>query len=237
MIGERLGDRSLAERLVVAGVTDPDEAVALADSPDSISRLTAAHQLGTELRNITTASARISDLVESLRAYLRGGVESPIVADIDITETVEDALRLLGHRLTTVTVERTYEPIPAAAVRPGQLQQLWTNLISNALDAAGPGGHLQVHVDAPDPAHVRVRVTDDGPGIDAAIRHQLFDPHFTTKHGRVSFGSGLGLSICRQITDAHHGMIDLISDNDHGGTVATVVLPLDGTVKPREATP
>ncbi len=233
-IGERLGNRSLAERLVGAGVTDPDEAEALAGSSASIDRLTAAHQLGTELRNITTASARISDLVQSLRAYLRGGEDSPIVADIDITETVEDALRLLGHRLKTATVERTYEPVPSAAVRPGQLQQLWTNLISNALDAAGPGGHLQVHVDAPDPSHVRVRVTDDGPGIDPATRHQLFDPHFTTKHGNVRFGSGLGLSICRQITEAHRGTIDLTSSQESGGTVATVVLPIEGTIEQNE---
>lgn len=235
-IRERLGDRSLAERLVAAGVTDPDDAAALVGSPAAIERLTAAHQLGGELRNITTASARITDLVESLRAYLRGGEESPIVADIDITHTVEDALRLLGHRLATVTVERTYEPIPSASVRPGQLQQLWTNLISNALDAVGPDGHLQVHVDAPDPAHVRVRVIDDGPGIDPAIRQQMFTPHFTTKHGHVSFGSGLGLSICRQIVNAHRGTIDLTSDHDHHGTVATVVLPVDSTVEPREAT-
>jgi signal transduction histidine kinase len=234
VIADRVGDRSIAERLVAAGVTDPDEAAGLADSPAAIDRLTSAHQLGTELRNITTASARITDLVQSLRAYLRGGEESPVVADIEITETVEDALRLLGHRLSTVTVDRTYEPIPSAAVRPGQLQQLWTNLISNALDAAGPGGHLHVHVDAPDPTHVRVRVVDDGPGIDPAIRHQLFSPHFTTKHGRVSFGSGLGLSICRQIAEAHRGTIELTSD--HGGTVATVVLPVDGTVESKEAT-
>jgi len=80
----------------------------------------------------------------------------------------------------------------------------------------------------------RVRITDDGPGIDPAIQHQLFDPRFTTKHGRVSFGSGLGLSICRQIADAHHGTIELSSDGR--GTVATVVLPVDSTFDTREAT-
>ena len=236
-ISEHLGDRSLAERLVGAGVTDLDEATNLARSPATIERLTIANQLGTELRNITTASARIGDLVKSLRSYLRGGEDNPIVVDIDITETVEDALRLVGHRITTATMERTYEPIPSAAVRPGQLQQLWTNLISNALDAAGPFGHLRLHIDAPDPAHVRVRIFDSGPGIDPAIRHQMFDPHFTTKHGHVSFGSGLGLSICRQIVDAHGGTIDLTSeDHDHDGTVATVVLPVDSTLQTGEAT-
>ena len=233
-IAERIGDRSLAERLVAAGVTDPDLAAELARDPASIDRLTAAHQLGSELRNITTASGRISDLVESLRSYLRGGDEHPVVADIDVTETVEDALRLLGHRLTGVTVEREYRPIPLARARPGQLQQLWTNLLSNALDAAGPDAHLTVSVDSPDPTVVRVQIADNGPGIDPAIIDQLFTPHFTTKHGRVSFGVGLGLSICRQIVDAHGGTIELTSGQ--GRTVATVVLPIGDTVDTREGT-
>jgi signal transduction histidine kinase len=223
-VGERVGDQSLADRLVAAGVTDPDEAELVSGSSTSVDALTSAHRLGTELRNITTASNRIGDLVDSLRAYLRGGGDNPVVDDIDITETVEDALRLLGHRLANVGVERSYEAVPRARVRPGQLQQLWTNLLSNALDAAGPDGHLHVQVDAPDPAHVRVRIGDDGPGIDPAIQDQIFLPHFTTKHGRVSFGAGLGLSICRQITEAHHGTIDLTSE-----------LPVDGTLEPREA--
>ncbi len=233
-VGDRLGDRLLAERLVDAGVTDPEEAAALAASPAAVDRAMVTHRLGIELRNISSASARIADLVQSLRAYLRGGEQSPVVADIDISETVEDALRLLGHRLRDVAVERTYEPCPLVSVRPGQLQQLWTNLVVNAIDAGGPGTSIQVHVDAPDPSHVRVRIVDDGPGIDPAISDQLFDPHFTTKHGHVSFGSGLGLSICRQITDAHHGTIELVSGDGH--TVATVVLPVDDNVGPREAT-
>jgi signal transduction histidine kinase len=234
-IAERIGDRALAERLVTAGITDPDEAARLARDPASIERLTAAHQLGTELRNITTASTRITDLVESLRAYLRGGDTSPVIADIDVTETVEDALRLLGHRLTGVTVEREYESVPLAYARPGQLQQLWTNLLSNALDAAGPGARIAVHVDSPEPAQIRVRVVDDGPGFDAALVDQLFTPHFTTKHGRVSFGAGLGLSICRQIVEAHDGTIELATGDGH--TIATVVLPTGATVRAGEDTP
>ncbi len=186
-----------------------------------------------ELRNISTASARIGDLVDSLRAYLRGGGEHPPVDDVDVTDTVEDALRLLGHRLAEVTVERDYTAVPVARVRPGQLQQVWTNLISNAIDATGPGGRIDIGVDAPDPAHVRVRVVDDGPGFEPSLAAQLFEPHFTTKHGRVSFGSGLGLSVCRRIIEAHGGTIELESDGVHGAT-ATIVLPLDGTVTHEE---
>ena len=78
-----------------------------------------------------------------------------------------------------------------------------------------------------------VRITGTCRSHDPAIQDQIFLPHFTTKHGRVSFGAGLGLSICRQIADAHHGTIDLTSEGR--GTVATVVLPVGGTVESREA--
>ncbi len=108
-------------------------------------------------------------------------------------------------------------------------------MLSNALDAGGPGAHLGVFVDSPDPTMVRVRVCDDGPGIDPEIVDRLFTPHFTTKHGRVSFGAGLGLSICRQIVEAHGGTIHLGSAD--GRTVATVILPTGGTVPTREDTP
>ncbi|MDY7100863.1 MAG: ATP-binding protein, partial [Actinomycetota bacterium] len=220
---ERFGDRALAERLVAAGVVDVEHAAALAPfDDDRLSRLTAAHQLGTGLRNIGTASARVTDLVESLRAYLRGGDASPFVDDVSVTGTVEDALRLVGHRLASATVTRHYEPVPHITARPGPLQQVWTNLVTNAVDAAGADVHLEVTVDAPEPGRVRVRVGDNGPGVAPEVADHLFEPHFTTKGGQVRFGSGLGLSICRQIVEEHGGTIGLESSG--GGTTVTVVL-------------
>lgn len=221
-----LGDRALADRLLAAGVTDVDEARTLIADDHDLDRLAAAQQLGGELRNVRTAAERIAELVDSLRSYLRGGSEQPMHHDVDVAATVDDALGLLGHRLRDVTLEREIADVPNITGRPGRLQQLWTNLISNAIDATGPGGTIGVRVARVDDATVEVRITDDGPGIDPEVRTQLFRPRFTTKHGRVTFGSGLGLTIAKQIVDDHGGTIDLRSAE--GVTTALVQLPVGG---------
>ncbi len=224
---DQTGDRALAARAVAAGITDPDEIVRAVSAGGDLDHLIAVHQLGNELRNMATAASRITDLVASLRGYLRGGVDTPTVAEVDVIATIDDALRLLGHRTAAVSIERDYHEVPRIAGQPGPLQQLWTNLIANAADAAGTDGHITVRVDSPEATAIRVRIEDDGPGIDPKIADKLFRPHFTTKHGRVSFGSGLGLSICRQITDEHDGTIDI--NSSEGVTTATVWLPVNAT--------
>jgi signal transduction histidine kinase len=242
-LGERLGDRRAAEQMVAAGVTDPEQAARLmAAGGDELAQLTAANQLGAGLRNVATAAERIADLTNSLRAYLSGGEASPFVTGVSVPETVDDALTLVGHRLGGVSVARHYEPVPAITARPGPLQQVWTNLIGNALDAlasedGSSGGCLEVRIDGPEPGTVRVQVIDDGPGVAPEVREKLFTPHFTTKHGRVRFGSGLGLSICRQIVDDHGGRIEI--ESVPGRTVATVVLPVGDTapVDPEQGRP
>jgi signal transduction histidine kinase len=246
-IGDRLGDPDLSRRLIDAGITDAGRAAELMAGGADVELLAVGHELGVQLRNLELASSRIADLVNSLRAYLRGESDDAVHDDVDVVQTVADALRLVGHRLQDLTVDHDYRPVPAIQGRPGPLQQVWTNLITNAVDATGPGGRIVVRIDtladdgtvSEDGAtSVRVRVEDDGPGIDPSIRDELFRPHFTTKHGRVSFGSGLGLGICRRIVEQHGGTIDLDSPVDATGdanptagargpgTVATVVLPI-----------
>lgn len=247
-IGSRLGDRELARRLIEAGITDAGRAAQLMADGADVELLALGHELGGQLRNLELASSRIADLVNSLRAYLRGESDDAVDDDVDVVQTMEDALRLVGHRLQDLTLERDYGPVPAIVGQPGKLQQVWTNLVSNAVDATGPGGRIVVHIEAVtdngSATSVRVRIEDDGPGIDPSIRDELFRPHFTTKHGRVSFGSGLGLGICRRIVEEHGGSIDLDSPVDRSGgvessiesrgpgTVATVTLPVSGRSSP-----
>ncbi len=225
---ELLGDRRLAERMLEIGVTEPEQLAELADVPEAeLARLESAARLGRTVRNLATAATGIGELVGALRAYLRGeDGEGPLLPDVDLSEGIDAALRLMGHRLDAVTVERRYDQAPTVTARPGAMQQVWANLVTNALDAMGDRGRLEIHLRPVDDHHVVVTVTDDGPGIDPGLLPRIFEPRFTTKDGKVAFGMGLGLSICRQIVEGHGGTIGV--DSRPGRTTFTVRLPVGG---------
>ncbi|MEO1061799.1 MAG: ATP-binding protein [Actinomycetota bacterium] len=226
---EVLGDRRLAERLVELGVTEPAEAQRVAALGDEqLARLESARRLGRTLRDANSAAGRIQSLVESLRAYARGeDGRGPTVPDVVVAEGLDHALRLLSHRLTDVVVDWDIDPdVPPIAARPGALQQVWTNLLANALDAMGDRGLLGLRVTGTDGGGVRVSVVDGGPGVPPDLLPRIFEPRFTTKDGRVRFGMGLGLSISRQIVEEHGGTIEVSSRPGH--TVFTVELPGGG---------
>jgi signal transduction histidine kinase len=224
-IAEVVGDRTLADRLVASGVTSTLEARALAGADDDeLRRLEAASRLAETIRNIQGVAERVQSLVASLRSYLRGADgQGDVHADIDVATGLDDALRMVSHRLGRVEVRRQYEPTAAISGRPGALQQVWSNLLVNALDAMGDEGQLSISV-VSEGATVRVEISDTGPGVPPEIRSRIFEPRFTTKDGRVQFGLGLGLSISRQIVEEHNGTISVESRPGH--TVFTVVLPV-----------
>ncbi|CRI65016.1 Sensor histidine kinase [Thiocapsa sp. KS1] len=223
-----LGDTGLAQRLFDAGIEDPDRARVLAADPSSLDLVEAVAGIGSAVRNLEVASRRMCELVTSLRAYARPKGEP--VAGIDVHAGLEDTLRLMAHRLHAVEVVRRYGDLPPIRCHPGELEQLWTNLLANALDALGDnrggGGRIELITDTPDLRHVRVQIRDNGRGIDPHILPHVFEPRFTTKQGAVRYGLGLGLAIARRIVDAHGGTIDLRSEP--GSTLVTLVLPVDG---------
>jgi two-component system NtrC family sensor kinase len=228
-ITDAVGDRALADRLVDCGVSSTEEALPLTDADaDELRRLEAATQLGETIRNITGVADRIQSLVGSLRSYVRGDDgRGSVHPDVEVTTGIDDALRMVSHRLDQVEVLHEYEPVPVISARPGALQQVWSNLLINALDAMHDEGLLSIRVRATD-ATVTVEITDSGPGIPPDVQSRIFEPRFTTKDGRVQFGLGLGLSISRQIVEEHHGAIGVESRPGH--TVFTVALPVGGVV-------
>jgi two-component system, NtrC family, sensor kinase len=219
------GDRDLARRLVAAGVDDTATARrVLAEDADALELLEAAAGIGTAVRNLELASRRITGLVSSLRSYARP--DGDPLDDVDLHAGLDDTLRLTAHRLRGIEVERHYGHLPPLRCHPAQLDQVWTNLLVNAADSLDGSGRITITTDRPDDEHVRVRVVDDGPGIDPEVLPRVFEPRFTTKQGTVRFGLGLGLGIAKRIVDAHGGRLTLASEP--GRTEACVVLPIAG---------
>jgi signal transduction histidine kinase len=218
-----LGDEKLARRLVRIGITSAEDYRRLAgDGEPDLERLESYHQLGLSLRNLRSSADRIAALVQSLRSYARAGRE--MAHNIDLHESIEETLLLFGHDLREVNVQREYGRLPAVDGYPGQLNQVWTNLISNAIQAMERSGSLTIRTDTPDDDHVRVEVIDTGPGIDPDHLDRVFDMHFTTREGRVEFGLGLGLRIAQDIVHRHAGTIEV--ESRPGRTCFTVTMPV-----------
>lgn len=248
-----VGDRELARRLVSLGLdadSDPQRVRDLAGDPRRLATALAAASVGRQERNVALATKRIRGLVSALSTYVRP--EGEMLQDVDVREVLEDSLRLTAHRLRDVAIERDYAEVGAVPGRAGELAQVWTNILSNAADAlAGAGAGAPAAGagagDAPDgdggtgapsdfaprlviavagePDGVRVDVTDNGPGIDPEVLPRIFEPRFTTKHGRVRFGLGLGMGLAKSVVDAHGGTIAV--DSRPGRTRVTVRLPAE----------
>jgi signal transduction histidine kinase len=138
---------------------------------------------------------------------------------------LENTLTILEPRLKGVTLRREYqENLPRILGRGGELNQVWTNLIDNAIDAVDGDGSITVRAHVED-SRVVVEVVDDGPGIPREAQVHVFEPFYTTKE--VGAGTGLGLDIVRRAVAAHGGEISVRSEP--GETRFTVRLPIDGT--------
>ena len=223
-----------ARILATAGVTTAAQAKRLRDARIPDAQLEAAAGLGAALRNARLAEEHISTLVTSLRSAIRPDQAEPVPTDV--AETIEDALRLAGHRLHDVEIRRSYAETDQVLAHPAQLTQVWTNLFVNAADALGGSGTVEIDVRNRNEHWVRIEVRDNGPGIAPELQEQIFEPRFTTKAGAVRFGLGLGLGISRRIVTEHSGVISVRSRP--GETVFTVDLPtLAGSAEPTQPLP
>jgi signal transduction histidine kinase len=146
--------------------------------------------------------------------------------EVDVHEGLESTLILLGHKLkhTSIEVRREYDrDLPALTAHGSELNQVWTNLLDNAIDALGEHGTITITTRRDGPCVV-VDVADDGAGIPEDVRDRIFDPFFTTKD--VGAGTGLGLDTARRIVqERHHGTLAV--DSESGRTVFHVWLPAE----------
>jgi signal transduction histidine kinase len=179
-----------------------------------------AQGLAAELQESTR---RMSALVGAVKTYAY--MDRGELVEVDLHEGLETTLVVLGHRLkhTTIEVARDYDrALPKLTVRGSELNQVWTNLLDNAIDALGESGAITITTRR-DGNTAIVEVADDGPGIAPEIREHVFDSFFTTKE--VGHGTGLGLAtVWRIVVDRHDGAVAV--DSRPGQTTFRVTLPL-----------
>jgi signal transduction histidine kinase len=234
---ERLGAAEpwrLTEPLAAAGIdaTWLDRLAELAGpaSSSAIAWIAASLTARGLAAEIAESTDRMGKLVKAIKAY--AFMDRGDVVETDIHEGLETTLLVLGHKLkhTSIEVRRDYDrSLPKLTLRGSELNQVWTNLLANAIEALGDAGTIEI-VTARDGVCARIDIIDDGPGIPEAIRDRVFDPFFTTK--AVGEGTGLGLDTARRIvTDRLGGSIAL--ESAPGRTTFHIWLPLESPARPQ----
>ena len=222
-----------AEHTAAEALADTDVTL---DVLDTISRSidgqglnTALHWIAAECTarrltfEIQQASSRICELVNAVKGFTqmdRATVPEPV----DIGRGLKNTLAVLGSKAKAKSVAISVsleEDLPAVHGFGGELNQVWSNLIDNALDAVDKGGKIEVAARS-ERNHVAISIMDNGPGIPKELRDRIFDPFFTTKP--VGKGTGLGLDIVRRLIQRHNGQIEL--ESTPGRTEFRVTLPI-----------
>ncbi|NEP12763.1 MAG: GHKL domain-containing protein [Symploca sp. SIO2C1] len=201
-----------ATNLVKLGVTqDITPFLPLLQDPNNSLILATAYNLAVQQnnsKNIQLAVERASKIVFALKNYARQD-DSGKMTKAKVTDSIDLVLTLYqGQFKHGIEVVKNYEQVPEILCYPEELNQVWTNLIHNAIQAMNNQGKLEIAV-AQQANQVIVQVTDSGSGIPPAIQERIFEPFFTTKP--VGEGSGLGLDIVRKIVDKHQGKIEVQS--------------------------
>ena len=217
----------VAEPLAAAGV-DADwlartHALAGDATTAAVQWVAATLNARTLAADVQESTARMSSLVGAVKTYAY--MDRGETVEVDLHEGLETTLAVLGHKLkhTQIEVVRDYDrELGRLMVRGSELNQVWTNLLDNAIDAVGERGTITIATRR-DGSCARVDVTDDGPGIPRDVRDRLYEAFFTTKD--VGRGTGLGLATVRRIVvDRHDG--SLTFDSEPGRTTFHVDLPI-----------
>ncbi|HYV11542.1 MAG TPA: ATP-binding protein, partial [Pyrinomonadaceae bacterium] len=194
-------------------------ATATADVLARVNCQLAAAKLASEIK---TATTRISELVGAIKEY--SYMDQASVQELDVHKGLDNTLLILKYKLKKkdISVTRDYaESLPLIKAYGSELNQVWTNLIVNAVDAMSNGGTLKVRTKR-EPTDIMVEIRDNGAGIPEAVRSRIFEPFFTTK--AVGEGTGLGLDTVARIVRRHRGNVRF--ESKPGDTCFQVRLPI-----------
>ncbi|MBW4644458.1 MAG: HAMP domain-containing protein [Goleter apudmare HA4340-LM2] len=205
----------------------PEPSCIIAETIEEIDLNFLSKDLSNLLSSMKIGSQRIREIVLSLRNFSR--LDEAAIKEVDIHEGIDSTLLILNHRIQSdIAVIKNYGTLPLIECYPAQLNQVFMNIISNAMDAlldqkSAIDKHVIITTSRLDENYIQVAIKDNGVGIPSEIINKLFDPFFTTKP--VGQGTGLGLSICYQIVDKHQGRIEVISVVNQG-TEFLIKLPI-----------
>ena len=192
-------------------------------APDALRWLASALDIDSLVREIRSSASRISELVAAMKDYSH--LDRAKFDKIDVHDGLESTLVILGHKFKKgVKLVREYDrSLPKICAQAGELNQVWTNIIHNAIDAMGGEGTLTIRTSR-ESQGVAVEIADTGPGVPQEIQRRIFEPFFTTKD--VGQGTGLGLDISyRIVVRRHHG--DIRVQSQPGDTRFVVFLPVE----------
>ena len=208
--------------LDTAWLAKATETLPSASHADALQWLEARLNLKSLVGQIEQSTGRIGELVKAVKSY--SYMDQSPIQEIDVHEGIESTLTMLGHKLKNVTLIRAFDrSIPRIPAYGSELNQVWTNLIDNAIDAVKGTGKICVGTSF-EHDQVVVEIMDDGPGIPASVQSRMFEPFFTTKS--VGTGTGLGLIISNRIVgDRHGGEIEF--ESKPGETRFKVRLPVN----------
>ena len=228
----------LAPALVAIGITADELECARAEFPgpffsDALNWLEALVSSMQLVTTIEESVGRVSDLVKAVKSYAYEGKGQKQA--VDVNESLHATLTILGHkfRQKEIVLEKDFAAnLPALQCECSGLNQVWTNLLDNAIDAVPQGGHIRIHTweeETPGDAratrkprrYLCIAIADDGPGIPLESQPRIFDPFYTTK--AVGVGTGLGLGIVQRITEQYGGSVTFASEP--GNTEFRVRLP------------
>jgi signal transduction histidine kinase len=228
-----VGDSALAASLVDAGWTPAQLESAFAGlSPDDAANAAAwlaqTNTVRALLGEVKTAADRISEIVGAVKSYAY--LDQAPVQRIDVRSGLDNTLLILQHKLRAgVDVMRDYaKDLPEIDAYGSELNQVWTNVIDNAVDAMGGRGALEVRAEPTAAGGVKVTICDNGPGIAPDAQARIFEPFFTTKAPGV--GTGLGLHISHTVVTRHGGEIAI--ESRPGRTCFIVTLPAHLPIQP-----
>jgi hypothetical protein len=219
--------KSEARHFSETGFDDSVVKELLAQGQEQRQRALEYWEIGATIHTSSLASRHATHVVKSVKVL--GASHSEPEAGLDLNETIEEAMALLRSQLRSVKVTTHFGELSPMRLNSGEMVQVWLNLIRNAVESLEIAGtnEPEIVVSSEDHAqHITVQIQDNGPGISKELQDKVFQPNFSTKEKGLTFGLGLGLTICSSIVSNYNGK--MLLNSKPGCTVFSVQLPKRG---------